>query len=90
MMKKLDSKQKKKILSLRHMLHIHRATAQACCVWPVLAEADHAAVVLVAAPLVQHAGVDDVSDGNIQVIGAQVLEQLQSLIACWLNHQDRV
>lgn len=50
------------------------------CYSPVLAEADHAAVVLIASPLIQHAGVDDVSNRNIQVIGAQMLQQVQGLV----------
>lgn len=47
---------------------------------PVLAQAYHAAVILVAPSLVQHARVDDVSYGNIQVIRTQPLEQLQGLV----------
>lgn len=50
------------------------------CYQPVLAGADHAAVVLVASPLIQHAGVDDMSDGNIQVVGTQMLQQVQGLV----------
>lgn len=47
---------------------------------PVLAEADHAAVVLIAPSFIQHAGVDDMSNRDIQVVGTQVLQQLQSLV----------
>ena len=49
---------------------------------PVLAEADHAAVIFIASPFIQHAGVDDVSNRNIQVIGTETLQQLQGLIPC--------
>lgn len=52
---------------------------------PVLAEAHHAAVILVPAPFVQHAGVDDVAHGDVQVVGTQVLQQLQRLISSRLG-----
>ncbi len=52
------------------------------CYKPVLAETDHAAVVLIASPLIQHAGVDDMSDRNIQVVGTQMLQQVQGLVTC--------
>lgn len=48
------------------------AQPHACSKWrhkPVLAEAYHAAVVLIASFLIQHAGVDDVSNRDIQVVG---------------------
>lgn len=47
---------------------------------PVLAEADHAAVVLIAASFIQHASVNDMSNRNIQVVGTQMLQQLQGLV----------
>lgn len=53
----------------------------------VLAEAHHAAVVLVAPSLVQHAGVDDVAHWHVQVIGTQVLQQLQRLVSRRLHMQ---
>lgn len=49
---------------------------------PVLAEADHAAVVLIASPVIQHAGVDNMPNRNIQVIGTQMLQQVQGLVTC--------
>lgn len=54
---------------------------------PVFAQANHAAVVLVAPSLVEHARVDDVSYRNIQVIRAQLLEQLQGLVPRRLEGQ---
>lgn len=50
------------------------------CFKPVFAETDYTAVVLIASPLIQHAGVDNVSNRNIQVISAQMLQQLQGLV----------
>lgn len=55
---------------------------------PVLADANHAAVVLVASSLVQHAGVDDVSDGDVQVVSTQMLQQLQGLVSSGLEDQN--
>lgn len=55
---------------------------------PVLADANHAAVVLVASSLVQHAGVDDVSDGDVQVVSTQMLQQLQGLVSGGLEDQN--
>lgn len=59
------------------------------CFKPVFAETDHAAVVLIASPRIQHAGVDNVSNRNIQVIGTQMLQQLQGLVPRWLRYQER-
>lgn len=53
------------ILNAHGQLHV-------CSRWchkPVLAEAYHAAVVLIASLLIQHPGVDYVSNRDIQVIG---------------------
>lgn len=50
------------------------------CHKPVLAEADHAAVILVASPLIQHASVDDMSNRDIEVVGTQMLQQVQGLV----------
>lgn len=51
------------------------------CSKPVFAETDHAAVVLIASPLIQHASVDNVSNRNIQVVSTQILQQLQGLVS---------
>lgn len=59
------------------------------CHKPVLAEAYNAAIILIAPPLVQHAGVDNMSDGNVQVIGTQMLQQFKGLVPCCLTHQER-
>lgn len=56
---------------------------------PVLAESNHAAVVLIPAPLVQHASVDDVSDRNVQIVSTQMLQQLQGLVPRCLTHQGK-
>lgn len=50
------------------------------CHKPVLAESDHTAVILIASPLIQHAGVDDMSNWNIQVVCTQMLQQVQGLV----------
>lgn len=50
------------------------------CHKPVLAEADHAAVIFIASPLIQHASVDDMSNRDIKVVGTQMLQQVQGLI----------
>lgn len=47
---------------------------------PVLAEAHDAAVILVPPLCIQHPGVNDMTDGDVQVIGTEVLQQLQGLV----------
>lgn len=47
---------------------------------PVLAEAHDAAVILITPLCIQHPGVNDMSDGDVQVIGTEVLQQLQGLV----------
>lgn len=79
MMKKLEGGQKCFYMVVGNCMSIELLPR--CCK-PVFAEADHAAVVLIASPLIQHAGVDDVSDWNIQVVSAQMLQQIQCLVLC--------
>lgn len=47
---------------------------------PVLAEAHNAAVILVSPLFIEHPGVNDVSNWDVQVIGTKVLQQLQGLV----------
>lgn len=47
---------------------------------PVLAEAHDTAVILVSALRVEHPGVNDVSYWDVQVVGTEVLQQLQGLV----------
>jgi len=55
----------------------------------VLADAGNAAVVLIASSLIEHTGVDDMSNGDVQVVGTQMLQQVQRLAIHRLGHQDR-
>jgi hypothetical protein len=46
---------------------------------PVLGDPDDAAVVLVSPEVVLHAGVDDVAHGDLNVVGAEVLQEVHHL-----------
>lgn len=65
-MKKLERRQ---ICEVVLNGHCHVRVCGRWCHKPVLAEAHHAAVVLIASLLIQHACVDDMSNRDIQVIG---------------------
>lgn len=85
-MKKLERRQKCEFFFMVSCVSVAYLSG---CHKPVLAEADHAAVILVASPLIQHAGVDDMSNRDIEVVGTQMLQQVQGLVLRWLGHQDR-
>lgn len=78
-MKKLDRGQTCELFSMVTVICMSEVLFPTCHK-PVLAEANHAAVILITSPLVQHAGVDDVSNRNIQVVGTQMLQQVQGLV----------
>lgn len=65
-MKKLERRRVSEVIRNVH------AQPRVCGEWrhkPVPAEAHHAAVVLIASLLIQHAGVDDVTNRDIQIVG---------------------
>lgn len=56
---------------------------------PALAQPGDAAVVLVPAALVEHAGVHDVAHGHVEVVGEEALESCERLVPRGLWGRDR-
>lgn len=55
------------------------------CAVPALVYTHHAAVVLVPSVVIEHPRMDDVSDGHFQVVGEEILQELQGLVPCRLQ-----
>lgn len=53
---------------------------------PALVQADHTAVVLIPSIGIEHPCMHDVSNWHVQVIGEEILQEVQGLVTCRLQH----